>query len=169
MAPRARNRSRNVTPAGEQAPLARLSANPVLRLQGAIGNRAAGQVLAREAAKGQGTVSITKLPVIKMDGGNAGDWAAKKDVETLEVKSTKGKHSSKLAQLAKERTRIESLKMTTPKVDGSGKHLDFGSVEVEFSGGRITSYSIDGDVETWTAGDFKAIHRTTTSRKIGSK
>lgn len=144
------------------------SADPVLRLQRAIGNRATGQVLARApATKDQGTVQIGKLPTIKIVGGNAGEWAAKKNPDTLEITSEKGKHSAELEGLSKERSKIPSLKATAPMVDQSGRHLDFGSVEIEFVNARITSYTVDGKLETWRAVDFEAVHRTTISRKSG--
>jgi hypothetical protein len=168
MAPRARNRSSDAAHASADAPPARRSGGPVLRLQGKIGNRATGQVLARDTAtKGQGTVQVGKLPVIKITGGNAREWAAKKDPNTLEITSEKGKHSAQLERLSKDKSKIPSLKVTTPMVDQSGKDLDFGSVEIEFVNARITGYSIDGKVETWRAVDFEAVHRTTISHKSG--
>jgi hypothetical protein len=167
MAPRARNRSGDVAPASAEAVLARRSADPVLRLQGKIGNRATGQLLARTpATKDQGTVQIGKLPAIKIVGGNAGEWAAKKNPETLEIISEKGKHSAELEQLSKDRSKIPSLKVTAPMVDQNG-HVDYGSVEIEFVNARVTGYTVDGKLETWRAVDFEAAHRTTISRKSG--
>jgi hypothetical protein len=168
MARRARYRSSDVAPAGAHAPLARPGAHAVLELQGKIGNRATGQVLARTpATEDQGTVQIGKLPVIKVVGGNAGEWAAKKNPDTLEITSEKGKHSAELERLSKDRSRIPSLKVTTSMVDQSGQHLDFGSVEIEFVNALITGYTVDGRLETWRAVDFEAVHRTTISRKSG--
>jgi len=168
MAPRARNRSSDVVPAGANAPLARRSASPLLRLQGKIGNRATGRVLARTpATKDQGTVKIGKLPAIKIVGGNAGEWAAKKNPDTLEITSEQGKHSAELERLSKDRSKVPSLKVTSPMVDQSGQHLDFGSVEIEFVNARITGYAVDGKLETWRAVDFEAVHRTTISHKSG--
>ena len=71
----ARDRNRQCIPstgsAGTHAPVARASANPVLRLQRQIGNRATGQVIARApATKDYGTVQVGKLPAIKIVGGN---------------------------------------------------------------------------------------------------
>jgi hypothetical protein len=149
-------------------PSARRGANPVLRLQRQIGNRATGRVLAREpATKDQGSVKIGKLPPIKITGGNAGDWAAKRDSDTLEVTSEKGRHSDGLERLAKDRTRIPSLTVTTPIVDQSGQNLDSGSVEIEFVNARIKGYTVDGKGETWSAVDFDAVHRKTISHKTG--
>lgn len=167
MAPRARNRSSNVAPTGAIAPVAHSTAGPVLRLQGKVGNRATAQVLARAPAeKDLGTVKIDKLPSIKITGGNAGDWAAKKDRDTLEITSEKGKHSAQLERLSKDRTKIPSLIVTTP-IDQTGQHLDYGSVQIEFVNAHITGYAVDKNVETWSAVDFEAVHRTTISHKSG--
>jgi hypothetical protein len=162
MAPRIRK------PGGAAAPLARRPADPALRLQGAIGNRALGQVLARKpaSAPSQGTVQIGKLPAITIVGGNAGEWAAKKDPDALEISSKKGKHSAELEKLASARTRVATLKVVVPK-DPSGQHLDYGSVEITFGNARITGYSVDGDTETWRAVDFDTVNRTTITRHSG--
>ena len=169
MAPRARPRRSELAPLGTQpARPARSGSDPVQRLQGLIGNRATGQVLARKpATAGQGTVTIPKLPAIAITGGNAGAWAAGKDPDTLEVTSEKGRHSAALERLAKDRTRVSSLKVVVPRTDQGGQHLDFGSVEIEFVNARVTGYALDGTVETWRAVDFEMVHRTTISRKTG--
>lgn len=168
MASRARSRNSDAALPRADAAVTRRHANPVAQLQRAIGNRATGQVLAREpATKDQGTVQIPKLPAIKIVGGNAGQWAAKKDPDTLEVSSEKGKHSAELERLSKDRTRIPTLKVISPIVDQSGKNLDYGSVEIEFVNARIAGYTIDGKVETWRAVDFEAVHRKTISHKSG--
>jgi hypothetical protein len=165
---RARNRSSEVAAPRADAPVARRRANPVLRLQRTIGNRAIGQVLARApATQDQGTVHVGKLPAIKIVGGNAGEWAAKQNPDTLEITSEKGRHSAELERLSQDRKQIPSLKVTAPMVDQSGQHLDFGSVEIEFVNARITGYTVDGKLETWRAIDFEAAHRTTISRKSG--
>lgn len=166
MALRARDNSSGAAPARVASPLARRSANPVLALQGTIGNRATGAVLARTAAD-QGTVQIGKLPVIKIVGGNAGDWAAKKDPDTLEITSEVGKHSARLEGLSKDRAKVPLLKVSAPLPDQSGKNLAYGTVEIEFKNARIAGYAVDGKVETWRAVDFEGVHRTTTSRKSG--
>lgn len=167
MPPRIQNR-RDTFPTSADTPVARRSANPVLRLQREIGNRATSQVLARAPAiKDQGTVHIGKLTAIKIMGGNAGDWAAKKEPRTLEVTSRKGKHSAELERLSSRRSKIPGLKVTTPIVDQSGHHLDFGSVEIDFGNPRITGYTIDGQLETWRAVEFDRVHRTTISHKAG--
>ena len=139
----------------------------MLSLQRMIGNRAIGQVLSRAPATPDlGTVQIGKLPAIKIAGGNAGDWAAKKDAETLEIVSETGGHSSELARLAKDHSRVPSLIVTVPIPDQGGQHLDFGSVQIEFVNAHIT-YTVDGKTETWHAVDFDAVHRTKISHKSG--
>jgi hypothetical protein len=168
MSRRARNRSGDRSPASGDAAFARRSADPVLALQRMIGNRATGQVLARApASKDQGTVQIGKLPAIKIVAGNASEWAAKKNPDTLEITSEKGKHTPELERLSKERSAIPSLKVTISVADESGRQLDYGSVEIEFVNARIAGYSVDGKLETWRAVDFEAVHRTTISRKSG--
>lgn len=169
MAPRERSRSSNAAQANaSQAASARRSPDPVLRLQAKIGNRAAGQVLAREPeTKREGTIRLGKLPEITIVGGNVKDWAAKKDVDTLEVISEKGKHSAELEKLSSGRSTIKTVKVTAPMVDPGGKHLDFGSVEIEFVDARIARYKVDGKLESWRVADFKSAHRTTISRKSG--
>jgi hypothetical protein len=117
--------------------------------------------------KDQGTVRIGKLPAIKIAGGNAGEWAAKKNPDTLEITSEKGEHSAELEGFSQDGSKIPSLKVTAPIVDQSGQNLDFGSVEIEFVNARITGYMVDGKLETWRAVDFEAVHRTTISRKSG--
>jgi hypothetical protein len=168
MSPQARNRSGGRSPASADAPIARRATDPVLRLQRKIGNRATAQLLARApATKDQGTVQIGKLSAIKVVAGNAGEWAAKQNPDTLEITSEKGKHSPELERLSEERITIPSLKVTTSVVDERGEHLDYGSVEIEFVNARITGYTVDGKLETWRAVDFEAVHRTTISRKSG--
>jgi hypothetical protein len=164
---RARNRIDDVAPVGAIASPARPRA-PVLRLQQQIGNRATGRVLARSPAKeAQGTVKVGDLPPIKILGGNAGEWAAKKDPDTLEIKSEKGRHSGGLERLSKGHSKIPSLKVQTTMVDPGGQHLDYGSVEIEFVNARVTGYTVDGKLETWRAVDFEAVHRTIISHKSG--
>jgi hypothetical protein len=163
--PRTRKGS-DLAAASPDASVAR--AHPVLRLQREIGNRATGQLLARApAAKDHGTVQISKLPAIKVLGGNGDEWAARKDPESVDITSKKGKHSAALERLSKAGNKIPSLKLTTPIVDQSGQHLDFGSVVMEFGNPRITGYAVDGNVETWRAVDFETAHRTTISHKTG--
>ena len=152
--------------AGADTALARRTASPALLLQRKIGNRATGQLLARApAAKDHGTVHVGKLPAIKIVGGNAGDWT-KNQPSTLEITSTKGRHSAALERLSRDGSKIPTLKVTTP-IDQSGQHLDFGSVELEFSHATIADYTVDGKVETWRAVDFNRVHRNTISHRVG--
>lgn len=63
--------------------------------------RATGQVLARApATKDHGKVQIGKLTAITIVGDNAAEWAAKKDPDTLEITSQKGRHSAQLERLS---------------------------------------------------------------------
>ncbi|HET6867757.1 MAG TPA: hypothetical protein VFH80_17700 [Solirubrobacteraceae bacterium] len=157
---------RVIAPAGTDTAVARRSINPALLLQRKIGNRATGQLLARApATKEHGSVKIGKLPAIKIVGGNAGDWT-KNQPNTLEITSTKGKHSAALERLSRDGSKIPTLKVTTP-IDQSGQHLDFGSVELEFSHATIADYAVDGKVETWRAVDFNRVHRNTISHRTG--
>ena len=166
MAPRARIRRSDVAPGGAGAPLTRRTAVPVLRLQGSIGNRAVGQVLARAPAeKNRGTVKVGKLPMIKIIGGNSDLWAAMKVPDTLDVVSEKGKHSAALEKLSNDRTKIPSVKLTALIADQGG-NLNFGSVEVEFGNARIKGYSLDGTTETWSVA-FETAHRTSISHRTG--
>jgi hypothetical protein len=155
-------------PANADASVARLAANPVLGLQRKIGNRATDQLLARaRATKDEGMVHIGKLPAIKILGGNAGDWAAKKDPYTLEIISKKGKHSSALERLSRGKNKVPLLKVITPAVNQSGQHLDFGTVEIELGRVRIADYAVDGNVETWRAVEFETAHRNTITHMTG--
>jgi hypothetical protein len=155
-------------PAGAETAVLRRAVNPALLLQRKLGNRATSQLLARvPATKNHGTVQAGRLPTIKIMGGNADAWASRKDPRTLEITSTKGKHSAALERLSKDGTKIPTLKVTTPIVDQNGQHLDFGSVELEFSHATIADYAVDGKLETWRAVDFNRVHRTTISHKTG--
>jgi hypothetical protein len=155
-----------IAPVGADTAVARRSVNPALLLQRRIGNRATGQLLARApATKDHGNVKIGKLPAIKIMGGNAGEWI-KNQPNTLEITSTKGKHSAALERLSRGGSKIPTLKVTTP-IDQSGQHLDFGSVELEFSHATIADYAVDGKLETWRAVDFNRVHRNTVSHRTG--
>jgi hypothetical protein len=157
-----------IAPAGADTAVARRSVNPALLLQRKIGNRATGQLLARApATKNHGIVQAGKLPAIKIVGGNADEWASRKDPRTLEITSTKGRHSAALKRLSNDGSKIPTLKVTTPIVDQNGQHLDFGSVELEFSHATIADYAVDGKLETWRAVDFNRVHRTTISHRTG--
>src|SRR4051812_10007224 len=81
--------------------------NPVLALQRAAGNRAVGQVLARKPST-KPKVTIGKRS-IEVTGGNIDAWAAGEVPETLDVTSTKGRHSAELERMSSDRTRVKSL------------------------------------------------------------
>jgi hypothetical protein len=157
-----------IAPAGPDPAVGRRSVSQALLLQRKIGNRATGQLLARApATKNHGTVKIGTLPAIKIMGGNADEWAAKGQPRTLEITSVKGKHSAALERLSKGASKLPTLKVTTPIVDQSGQHLDFGSVELEFAHVSIAGYAVEGKLETWSAVDFNAVRRMTISHKTG--
>jgi hypothetical protein len=137
--------------------------NPVLALQQAAGNRAVGQLLARNASKNP-TIQIGKL-AIEVAGGNIAAWAASEVPEALEVTSEKGRHSAELERLSKERTRIKSLTLTVAAANKSGV-LDLGSLVIEFTNARIKGYGVDGKTESWQVADFDGVHRTKTTRKV---
>jgi hypothetical protein len=148
---------------GTSARPVRRENDPVLALQQAVGNRAVGQMLARKPSQNP-TVKIGKL-AIEVAGGNIAEWAANKVPETLEVTSQKGRHSTELERLSKERTRIKSLTLTVAPPNQSGT-LDLGSLAIEITNGRISAYAVDGKTESWVVADFDGVHRTKTTRKV---
>src|SRR3712207_920011 len=97
---------------GEPARAGRAGRHGVLALQQAIGNRAVAQTLARKPAAAT-TVQVGKLK-IPVSGGNIAEWAAKQVPDTLDVSSSKGRHSAELERMSKERTKIPSLTLTVP-------------------------------------------------------
>jgi hypothetical protein len=139
--------------------------NAVVALQEAVGNRAFGQLLARNASKGP-TIKIGKT-TIAVAGGNIAAWAAggKDAPEVLEVTSQKGRHSAELQRLLKDRTRVKSLTLTVAAANESGT-LDLGSLVIEIANARVTSYAVDGKTESWQVADFDGVHRTKTTRKV---
>ena len=102
----------------------RRSSNPVLALQRSIGNRAVGQVLARDPAR-TGTVKVPGVGEVKVKGGNLEDWAGTATLDTVEVTSQKGKHSAKLEKLSKDRTRADITVMIAP-ASKAGENLNVG-------------------------------------------
>lgn len=141
--------------------------NPVLALQQAVGNRAVGQLLARKSSQ-KPTIKIGKL-AIEVAGGNIAAWAANEVPEALEVTSEKGRHSAELERLSKERARIKSLTLTVAAVNkSSGQALDMGSLAIEFTNARIKGYNVDGKTESWQVADFDGVHRTKTTRTVGT-
>jgi hypothetical protein len=162
----ARGRRLDDTPARPD----RRANNPTLALQQAVGNRAVGQMLARQAspASETPTILIGKL-AIKVAGGNIAAWAASEVPDALVVTSEKGRHSAELERLSKERTRINSLTLTVAVANKSGQELDLGSLAIEFTNARIKGYQVDGNTESWQVGDFDGVHRTKTAHKVSPK
>jgi hypothetical protein len=150
------------------APPGRRANDPSLALQRAVGNRAAGQMLARKASSESKnpTVLIGKL-AIEVAGGNLAAWAASEVPDALEVTSQKGRHSAELERDSKDRTRIKSLTLTVAAAQKSGQALDMGSLVIEFTNARIKGYQVDGDAESWQVGDFDGVHRTKTTHTVG--
>ena len=147
--------------------LTRHSANPVLALQRAIGNRAVAQVLAREPVR-TGTVQIAGVGKIKVKGGNLEEWDGSDSPDTVELTSEKGKHSAKLEKLANARTRTD-VKVTIAPAGKTGEHLNVGGgTMLEIKGARIAGYSVADGVETWRLVSFTNVKRTKITHKIGS-
>jgi hypothetical protein len=143
----------------------RRATNPVLALQQTIGNRAVGQILAREPST-KSTIQIGKLAIV-VAGGNIAAWPntpSDKLPETLEVTSQKGKHSAELEQLSKERTRIKSITLTVAAGNTSGQ-ISVASDAIEFTNARIKRYVVDGKTESWLVVDFDRVNRTKTTPK----
>src|ERR1700760_4858657 len=147
------------------AALGRRSANPVLALQRSIGNRAVGQVLARDPLR-TGTVQIAGVGQIKVKGGNLEEWAGTATLDTVEVTSKKGKHSAKLQKLANSGTRTD-VKVTIAPANRAGEQLSvLGGTLLEVSAAHIKDYSVEDGVETWRVADFQRVHRTQITHKI---
>jgi hypothetical protein len=148
--------------------LLRRSANPVLTLQRSIGNRAVGQVLARDPVR-TGTVKLSGVGEIKVQGGNLEEWAGTAALDTVEVKSKKGKHSAKLQKVVTDRTRVDVTVKIGPAHE-AGEELNVGGgTQLDIKGARIKGYSVDADgVETWTVTDFEKVARTKITHKVGA-
>src|SRR4051794_7719624 len=147
--------------------LPRRSSNPVLTLQRSIGNRAVGQVLAREPVR-TGTLKIAGMGEIKVEGGNLEEWAGTAAPDTVEVTSKKGKHSAKLEKLSKDRTRID-VTVTIAPASKAGEELNVGGgTKLEIKHARIKGYSVGADgVETWRVADYEKAARTKITHKVG--
>ena len=144
-------------------PLARRSASPVLALQRLAGNRGTTQLIARERKKSAGgtyenSVKVGSLGPIEITGGNVGDWVAKKIPDTLEVTSTKGKHSDGLKGLAEKRTKFDEIKVQA--ITGENSWMI-----ITFKNARVMGYTSDeaGKTESWRLVDFDGVHRESTS------
>jgi hypothetical protein len=149
------------------APLRRAS-NPVLALQRSIGNRAVGQVLAREPVR-TGSVKIAGVGTVKVKGGNLEEWAGTAALDSVDVTSKKGKHSAKLEKASTNRTRVDVTVMIDP-AGKEGENLNVGGgTKLEINGARI-KYSVDADgVETWRVVDFEKVARTQITHKVGAE
>jgi len=149
------------------APLVPRRSNPVLVLQRSIGNRAVGQVLARDVLR-TGTVQIAGVGQIKVRGGNLDAWAGKEVLDTVEVTSDKGKHSRKLEQLSTSGTKTDVTVMIAP-ANEAGEQLNVGGgTQLEIKDARIKGYAVKDGVETWRVAGFEQVHRTKITHKIGS-
>ena len=145
--------------------LGRRSSNPVLALQRSIGNRAVGQVLARDPVR-TGTVQIGSVGQIKVRGGNLEEWDGTATLDTVEVTSHKGKHSAKLQKLANSGTRTD-VKVTIAPAQKAGEQLSVGGgTLLEVSAAHIKDYAVEDGVETWSVGDFERVRRTKITHKI---
>jgi hypothetical protein len=143
----------------------RRTSNPVLALQRSIGNRAVGQVLAREPVR-TGTVQIGGVGQIKVKGGNLEEWAGTATLNTVEVTSYKGRHSAKLQKLANSGTRTD-VKVTIAPANKAGEQLNVGGgTLLEVSAAHIKDYAVEDGVETWRVDDFQRVHRTQITHKI---
>jgi hypothetical protein len=147
------------------AALGRRSSNPVLALQRSIGNRAVGQVLARDPLR-TGTVQIAGVGQIKVKGGNLEQWTGAASLDTVEVTSHKGKHSAKLQKLANSGTRTD-VKVTIAPANKAGEQLNVGGgTLLEVSAAHINDYSVEDGIETWRVADFQRVHRTQITHRI---
>ena len=145
--------------------LVRRNSNPVLVLQRSIGNRAVGQVLARDPVP-TGTVQIGSVGQIKVKGGNLEEWAGTATLNTVEVTSRKGKHSGKLQKLVNAGTRTD-VKVTIAPADNAGDQLSVGGgTRLEISAAHVKDYAVEDGVETWRVSDFERVHRTKITHKI---
>jgi hypothetical protein len=143
----------------------RRGANPVLALQRSIGNRAVTQVLARDPVR-TGTVQIGGIGEIKVKAGNLADWTGKESYDTVEVTSQKGRHSSKLANLASAGTKMP-VKVTIAPANEAGEQLNVGGgTLLDIKSARVEKYSVDGGLETWQVAAFQDVKRTKMVHKI---
>lgn len=154
------------TPA-DPVPL-RHSADPVLALQRAAGNRAVAGLLARApAAKGAtGTVEIAAVGAIKVSGGNLEEWTGKGAPDTVELTSEPGKHSARLEKLATARTKTD-VKVTISAAQKAGEQLNVGGGTVlDIKDARVKGYALQDGAETWRLDDFVDVKRTKVTRKV---
>jgi hypothetical protein len=141
--------------------LPRRSAGPVLALQRAIGNRATTEVLARK--KGgtfENSVQIGKLGPIEITESNIAEWTVgkKAGAESLILTTVKGKHSDELKRMSDNKTRNDSIEVSS--VTGQNSW-----VIVTFKPAVIRGYTADpsGKTEQWKVTGFEAVNITRTS------
>lgn len=139
----------------------RRSANPVLALQRAIGNRGTTRVLGREGSEGtfEHSVRIGKLGPIEITESNIADWIGKKGgAEELIVTTAKGEHSAELMHMSDGKARVDTLEVQSL----TGQN---GWIIVTFKNAVITGYEPDaaGKTESWKAIRFDAVDIKRTS------
>ncbi|MEA2386050.1 MAG: type secretion system secreted protein Hcp [Thermoleophilaceae bacterium] len=139
----------------ERAPEARLSAEPVLELQRTIGNRATGQVLAREAVeadtKRQAVIDVTdlgRIPLLSWSRGGTGGvgvaHSGKLQTTELVLSSATGKFSAKIMEAVTKGTHFDTAVLT-----GNGITITLKDVIVSnYSSGGGSGP--DGAVDQWT-------------------
>ena len=164
MAGRVTNRRSEPARDQAQSQQTRRGANPVLALQRSIGNRAVGQVLARDPVR-TGTVQIAGVGQIKVKGGNLEEWTGTATLNTVEVTSKKGKHSAKLQKLANSGTRMD-VKVTIAASNQAGEQLNVGGGILLEVSAHIKDYAVEDGLETWRVGDFERVRRTKITHKI---
>lgn len=140
----------------------RRSANPVLALQRAIGNRGTTRVLARKGGSAgtfEHSVRIGKLAPIEITESNIADWIGKKaDANDLIVTTVKGKHSDELKSKSESKARIEDIEVQSLTGENSWVIVTFKNV-------LIRGYALDpsGKTERWKATGFDAVDIKRTS------
>lgn len=147
-----------------------LSADPVLELQRSAGNAALARMLARApAAKGTtGSVQISGVGVINVNGGNLEEWAGKGAPDAVEVASEQGKHSARLEKLATARSKTD-VKVTISPPHKEGENLNVGGgIVLEIKDARIKHYAVEDGAERWQVADFENVKRTRITRTIGA-
>lgn len=158
-----RDRTSQTARGGSRAALPRRSANPVIVLQRAVGNRGTTRLLARKGGASRGTfensVQIGKLGPIEVTESNVSEWVEKKsEPDTILVTSVKGKHSAELKRLSDDKTRIELIEFSAITGQNSWTVLSIKH-------GFIKDYTADtsGKSEHWALTGFDAVNRKRTS------
>jgi hypothetical protein len=156
-----RDHDRRSTPGQTRPPAApaRRSANPVLALQRAIGNRGTAQALARKKgdknkASFEHSVWFGAHGPIEIKDSNIPAWMGKDFPDDLVLTTTMGKHSEDLKRMSEGRARVETI--TVESVVGENT-----LARITFKNGRFKSYAADSSdkTEQWTVTDFKTAKR----------